>query len=383
MRGGILLVSNYSNRTGYAWNNIYRLFEVIALQYRSNGYSVWVSFDDFDAPLDWPHRRAFDGVLQLAPAPKTFSDLLVWLRTIRRHNLRYLYLTDHDCWHWRYALFRVVGIRKIIVHCRVSVADPRPALPSKGPRAWLKGLIGRIPLLTATRVYAVSHFVRDRLVKQSRFPSSRVVTILNGVDLKRFYPAAAIQESGRLRIFSCGRATKHKGIQVLIEAAAILRDQHCIKDFEISYAGEGPDLEEFRAKVNSLGLERQFIFLGQLNSTDSMVRSADIIVVPSIWGDACPSSISEALGSGKPLVATRVGGVPEMIGDEGAAIIVEPNDPTALASALAALCQDKDARRTLGRKARRRAELALDERRYHSEVLLQLSRDIGVDSVGG
>ena len=377
----ILLVGNYSNRTGYAWNNIYRLFQSIALESHRHGLLPWVSFAKFEPPLDWKHADVFQGVIELSPAPSSIKELWKWMRAIKNHKIRYLYLTDQACWSFRYALFKLSGVRKIIVHSRVSVADPKPAKPDNGIRGALKWIASRTPFIQATRIYTVSDFVRNRLVVKAKVPSSRVVTIINGVDLERFAPSKrSKQPDCAVQIFCGGRATVHKGIGKLIEATALLRNQFGLSGFTVQYAGDGPDLSDFIELAESLDLGHQFKFLGELPNTEEQLHEADIVVVPSIWGDACPSSISEALAAGKPLIATRVGGVPELIGNEGAAIMVEPGDSAELAKAMAQLIKNPKEREELAVRGRHRAEQALDEQRYFAEVLRQIGCDIGITS---
>ena len=377
-RPGILMVANYSNQTGYAWNNIFRLFEQLAFESQKYGIAAWVSFERFEPPLTWEHAHIFEGVLELPPLPKGVRELLVWVRSIRAHGIRYLYLTDQPSRSFYYAVFRLAGIRAIIVHSRVSVADPNPAIPERGFLGFMKWIACRIPFIQATRVYAVSDFVRNRLVVKAKLPSERVVTILNGVDLERFAPCKTKDQSGYVRIFCGGRATVYKGIGVLIKAAALLRDKFGLTDFEVVYAGEGPDLPVFEELVQDLNLSERFKFLGEMPSTEAQVKNADIVVFPSIWGDACPSAVSEALAAGKPLVATRVGGVPELVGEDGSAIMVEPGDIALLAEAVARLIENPRERKALAERARQRAEQALDQRRYYAEVRRQLISDIGL-----
>ena len=374
---GILLASNYSNRTGYAWNNIHRLFVVLAREFHDRGHAVWVSFDELEPPVELEHQGAIDGFIEFPSRPRRIAELWTWLRTFRRLGIRIVYFTDHPQAHWRYALLRLFGVRRILVHNRISVPDPRPAEPARGLRGALKWLGCRMPFFAADRVYAVSDFVRHRLVEKARFPADRVVTILNGVDLERFSPSGEESGSGGVNIFCGGRATPHKGVHVLIEAAAMLRRQEVSPDFVVRYAGDGPELDNLRQQVKARGLSGIFEFLGRVESTASLVSEADIVVVPSTWGDACPSTIAEALACGKALVATRVGGVPEQVGVPPAAVLVEPGDAAALADSIAALVLEPARRLELARVARARAEAALDERSYHREVIAQVLRDCG------
>jgi glycosyltransferase involved in cell wall biosynthesis len=162
----------------------------------------------------------------------------------------------------------------------------------------------------------------------------------------------------------------------LIYAADLLIHRHKITNFVIEYAGDGPDLMLFKDVVKTKSLERHFIFLGVLDSTRDVVCKADIVVVPSSWGDACPSSVSEALAAGKPLITTTAGGIPEMVGGESNAILVPPSDEKSLAGELAGLITNERKRKRLGVSARARAENALDEKVYYRTVITQLMAEL-------
>ncbi|BBO88530.1 glycosyltransferase family 4 protein [Desulfosarcina ovata] len=374
----ILMASNYSNRTGYAWKNIYRLFEQIAIFSKENEIASLVSFKHFVPDIGWPTESVFDGILELQPLSRSVKDIFNWIREIKAHNIRHIYLTDQPTTSFYYALYRIAGVRSIIVHNRVSVPDPNPAKPERGFIGFIKWIFCRMPFIQATRVYTVSNFVRRRLVVKAKVPSSRVVKILNGVDIEKFAPFDMSNHSGPIKIYCGGRATIYKGIAILIEATALLRDRFYLNNFEVFYAGDGPDLQYFKSLANNLRLRGLFTFLGEVQSTESHIKRADIVVVPSIWGDACPSAVSEALAAGKPLITTRVGGVPEIVGNCNAAILVDPGDIYGLAETLSRLIENPVERTYLANRARQRAVIALDQRRYFAEVKKQLSLDMGV-----
>lgn len=301
-KGAVLLSANYSNRTGYAWRNIYRLFNVVARHFISLGYPVVVSFSEIEGIID-----VFDEDLNILfikhnPNDRFLLNSLKFARQVKKHNIKYVYFTDQRFTDYRYALIRLMGVKKIIVHNRISVADPHPGSYESGVKGVIKSIMSRWHLITANRVYAVSDFVGNRLIMKNRVPDYRVVKILNGIDIDSFTPNSNSKSLGEpLKIFCGGRASVHKGIDVLIEATALLRSRKKY-DFEVRYAGDGPDLKNFLASAEKHKLGECFQFLGELNSTRDEVVNADIIVVPSIWGDACPSSVSEALASGKPLI---------------------------------------------------------------------------------
>lgn len=379
-RGAILLAANYSNRMGYAWNNIYRLFNVIAREFLSKGYPVIVSFSMIEGTVDKFDHELNIKFIEYAPNNRSHKNSVRLLKIIRQHNIRYVYFTDQRSIDYRYAFMRFAGVKRIVVHSRISVSDPNPAKYDDSINGFIKGLLGRWHLITADRVYAVSDFVRERLILKNRIPAHRVVKILNGIDVDSFKPSRSKENMSTkepLRIFASGRATSQKGVHILIESAALLRCRTNI-DFQVRYAGDGPELSSFRLMAQKYRLGDCFEFLGELDTTRKEVSAADIIVVPSIWGDACPSSVSEALASGKSLVATSVGGVPEIVGDDECAILVPPNDPEQLCHALEHLLSSAGLRIAMGARARRRAECALDQRLYHRAVIEQLEGDFTV-----
>jgi glycosyltransferase involved in cell wall biosynthesis len=90
------------------------------------------------------------------------------------------------------------------------------------------------------------------------------------------------------------------------------------------------------------------------------VRACTAAVVPSRWPDPCPTTVLEAMAAGRPLVATRTGGIPDMVVDGETGLLVEPDDPAALAQALTALLAAPDRARSLGRAGRERVTAFTD-----------------------
>ena len=381
MKSGVLLVANYSNKTGYAWNNIYRLFGEIGKALKPLGVDTYVSFANINPPVDNFDPKLGFSFYEYEPADKSLKNAIRLLKFVSKHNIKYVYFTDQGAFDMRYAILRLAKVEKIIVHCRISVSDPYPATYEGGVRGQIKSLLGKWDLICADKIYAVSDFVKNRLLLKNRLPQKRVIKILNGIDIHRFAPVlkdSTVTRPEYVRIFVGGRATRHKGIHVLIEAAATLKND-TETPFEIRYAGDGPDINYFKQLVKENNLEKEFIFLSELSSTHDEVIHADIIVVPSIWGDACPSSVSEALASGVPLITTSVGGVPEIVGQDNNAILVPPGDPDGMRQALVRLINSFELRVEIGKNGRNRAIEALDERAYHQTVIRQLLNDFGIN----
>ncbi len=373
----VLIIANFSNRTGFAWNNIYRLYDVIARTVSGAGLGVCVSFATIEGPVTTVHQDIPIESFEYDPIGVPIRDVARLISNIRKHNIQYVYTTDLPPYHWTYPLMRIMGVQVIVNHCRVSVENPYPAEPERGIRRVFKRTIARIDFLNVNRIYCVSQFVKNRLVQKNCVPESKLIRILNGISLDTF-TCEAKSLSGPVKIFIGARSVKHKGVQVLFEAANLLVTKLKTTNFCIDYAGNGPDYNFLKTLVTQYGIEQYVNFLGELKDTRDQVCNSDIIVVPSIWGDACPSTISEALAAGKPLIASRAGGIPEIVGDEGNAILIEPGDANMIAEKLYELINDPELMRSYGERARSRAISALGDERYYAEVLSEIKSDFNL-----
>ena len=374
-RSAVLLVANYSNNTGYAWSNIYRLFNSIAKCLAEKNVFTCISFEKIVGRVQIIDKDIPIHVFEFSPYKISLSTLGVLIRSIKEYNIKYIYFTDMPTWHWLYAMLRILGVCKIIVHCRVSVENPYLATPEKGLRKHLKSVPNHIPLLRADYVYAISEFVRHRLINKDCYPEDRVIKILNGIDVDKYSCADKTNSKNEIIIFCCARATKHKGISTLIKATEILSKKYNINNFLVQYAGSGPDLDFFKAMVKKLGVTDKFIFLGKLESTHEHACNSDIIAVPSEWGEGFGSTVAEAMAAGKAVVTTRVGGIPEIVGGEECGILLPPGDSAALAGTIAVLIRDGEVRRKLGQNARARARQVFSETLSHGNVTARILQD--------
>lgn len=376
---GVLISSNFANDTGYAWPFIFRIQKVVARALSERGLAICLSFGEINGPVttigpDTPFR-----VFQFDPIKITLPSAIKLMRNIRRHRIRYAYMTDMPPWHWLYPLMRLAGVQRIVSHSHVSVAGPDPVPEERGFRRLAKRLIYRTPLRADT-MYAVSSFVAQRLAARACYPVSRTHVIRYGIDLDRFAGGAAGTVQGPLRVYIGARATRFKGVQTLIEATRLLGSRDGIPPFVVRYAGDGPELESFREQARVGGIEGTFTFLGSLSDIRAELTAADIVVVPSIWGDASPFAAIEALAAGKPVVAARAGGLSEIVGGPDTGVLFPAGDAAALADALEALLNDKPRRLAIGENARRRAQERYAEASFNREIAKRVIEDFGLDA---
>jgi glycosyltransferase involved in cell wall biosynthesis len=160
---------------------------------------------------------------------------------------------------------------------------------------------------------------------------------------------AAMGAAGRPVVLAVGRLTPQKGFDLLLEAMTILGDREPAPLLVI--AGDGPQAARLAARSAALGSDVRF--LGLRADIPALLAAADVVAVPSRW-EGQPLIVQEALRAGRPLVASRVGGIPSLTGED-AALLVPPGDPGRLASAVRSLLDDRVLASALGAAAVARA----------------------------
>lgn len=143
-----------------------------------------------------------------------------------------------------------------------------------------------------------------------------------------------IGAAGRQVVLAVGRLAPQKGFDVLVDAAARLRDRE--PPALLAFAGEGPLAAPLAARARAAGVEARF--LGARPDIPALLAAADVVAVPSRW-EGQPLALQEALRAGRPVVASRAGGIPALTGEQ-AALLVPPADPAALAAAIASVLDD-------------------------------------------
>ena len=151
------------------------------------------------------------------------------------------------------------------------------------------------------------------------------------------------------------RLEQRKGHAVLLDAIPLLPPQ--IRDrLLVLIAGDGPEQDALHAQAVALNIGGCVQFLGHREDRWSLYAAADIIVLPSISHEDMPIVIIDAMAASRPVVATRVAGIPEQVIDDVTGRLVPPGDPAALSDAIAAVLADDEGRARMGSAARERYE---------------------------
>jgi len=240
--------------------------------------------------------------------------------------------------------------------------DPR--LLSQYHLSPVRRLLARFVMARADCVVTLSDIERDQLQIRYGRSCSNFAVIPNGVPSDVFYPRSGVRlHSGPYRILFVGQLIPQKGLDVLINAfLSVARTRDC----ELLLAYQTSHLEEhYRQMVTSMGLNDRVQFLGFKSAHElaELYRAVDLFVLPS-YAEALPTTITEALLSGVPVVATDVGGIREQVGEHG--VVVRPGDVDGLARAIDQVISDH---LVLTSQAARRVRYARE--RFDPETMVQ------------
>jgi glycosyltransferase involved in cell wall biosynthesis len=206
--------------------------------------------------------------------------------------------------------------------------------------------------LTAVTV-CVSENERAAGVAAGTCTARNTVVIRNAVPLDGV--PRARHDRGTPVLASVGRLKAPKDFSTLLRALAALPDA----SFEAVIAGDGPDRSTLEAEIGRLGIGDRVRLLGERRDIPELLGAADVFVLPS-RSEGLPVSVLEAMVAGLPVVASRVGGVPELVAEGETGLLVAPGNSDELAAALKRVLADRELRRRLGTAGRARVEQQFD-----------------------
>lgn len=261
----------------------------------------------------------------------------------------------------------------------LTISAPRPATLYTEHSLWNKvsppvKALNRISVGTDRSVLAVSDAAYEALPRRLRH---RARVVVHGIDQSEPRRAMAQRDEiraqlrqelgvadGDLLVVTIAGLRAEKGYDVLLDAAH-LADQRGLPLHFVA-AGEGVLFDELRARHDALALGARFRFLGHRRDALDLLAAADIFVLPSRQ-EGLPVVLMEATSIGAPIVATDVGGVPQVVESGTSGLIVPPGDPEALVDALGRLAADPQWRAELGQRALERGA-TFDVARSTSEI---------------
>lgn len=224
-----------------------------------------------------------------------------------------------------------------------------------------RGRLRRWKLLQADCLVAVSEAVRAELLSLG-VPADRIVVIRDGIEAQRFAAVGTPSWRQEVRqrlgvplqapmVLTVGYLSAEKGVEDLLPLAAAVRQSCPLVWFVV--AGEGPLRSRLEREVRRRDLPIRLAGFWPPEELPALMAAADVFVFPSRQ-EGLGSALLEAMASGLPVVATRVGGIPELVEDGHTGLLVPPGDPPALAQAVEKVLQDRELRQQLGAAARQR-----------------------------
>ncbi|MEO8088805.1 MAG: glycosyltransferase [Gemmatimonadales bacterium] len=326
-----------AGRLVVAWSEAFdpSRVKIVACALRDPG-RLYEGFERAGVPITFLGVRRYDP-----------SAILRLIRLIRAHQIDVLHLQEFGA----STFGRIAGLltrRPTIVHVHAEYGDS-----AVGGYPLLVRAVDHLLSALTTRVVAVSHSVADYCVGQMGFRRSQVVVIHNPLT-REMPPADETSLAPLRRLYGLppdavvvGTVTRFhpvKGTTFLLEAFA--RVLHAVPNSYLLIVGDGPERAALEAQARSLGIERRAVFAGFRDDIEEHLRLFRVAVIPSLH-EGLPLAGVEALSAGVPLVASRVGGLPELVSEGRTGFLVEPGNATAIADAVIRILQDPELERSL------------------------------------
>ncbi len=261
----------------------------------------------------------------------------------------------------------------------------------KSPLArYLLASAERLASKVTNEIICVSEHDKELALRFRVAPEQKLTVIHNGMEPNVYLNASGSKvrselglKESEILITMVARFVPQKDYETLLQAIRCLQKG----DFKVAFVGGGEREVVVRAKARELNLDN-VIFLGERRDVPQILTASDIFVLASNW-EGLPRSIIEAMMAGLPVVATKVGGVPELVEDGITGFLVPPKDPEALAQALQKLIDDPELRKRMGQASREKAlrEFTLDRmlhetERVYREVLEEIKAKEAKRTVG-
>jgi glycosyltransferase involved in cell wall biosynthesis len=268
--------------------------------------------------------------------------------------------------------------RAQVIHTHLSTASLLGSIAARMAGipaiATVHGLNTRTCFNWAHAIIAVSNAVKQHLVAQ-RMPPERITVVHNGVDMRalsRSDESAAVRRQWGIPreaplLITVGRLTATKGHRDLLQALTKLLTDQRWEQVRLLIVGTGPLLADLQGYSVRAGLGERVIFAGFQRDVVPFLQAADIFALPSVREGLSLSAL-EAMAIGKPVIACRVGGTPEVVVDGKTGLLVAPGRPVELADALERLLAHPEEASTMGAAGQRRVREAFDFEQMVSKI---------------
>jgi len=342
----------------------------------AKGHQHTIFFEP-EVPPEFADRLRQSGadfrIFQLA----SWRDMWKLIREVRRQKPDLAHLHFFRVMGILGPALKIAGVPKVVVSERMGLEVAR--------RPFLLSLAARLRAWVAQffldEIVCISDYVKQRLIISDFARPEKLTLIYNGVDLTPAAPAAVAAcreklglKTGDRLIGAVAYAAPGKGVEFYVAAARLL-----LADFDnicFVHCGDGPLLEGLRAELRAQNLERKIKLLGHQQEVRPWLAACDLVVVPSSAPEGLSFAAVEAMAEGRPVVATRAGGLAEVVVDGETGIVVAPGEAAALAAGIRRLLENPRLAENFGAAGRRRAEAEFDLSRKVTEKIAGYERVI-------
>ncbi len=215
-----------------------------------------------------------------------------------------------------------------------------------------------------SKIICVSKQVEFALLNWIPSNKGKTKVIPNAIPIPKFLNPCPVKTYDILFV---GRLTKQKGVEILLKAVKVLKDEYG-RNLKIAIVGDGELKEQLNNLTVELGVNREVKFLGVRKDVKELMVSSKIFVLPSRW-EGFGIVIIEAMSNMLPIIATSVGGIPEIIENGKDGILVPPENPKALARAISNLLENEELREKLSKAAYKKVKEEFSIKKYSVQML--------------
>lgn len=348
----IMLVANWESGVGYAWWLMENFWVCIDEHFSSKGATSYLAYPSITT-LPEAIESSSIVTLELDFQNRSLHNLLRMRRTLKQHDIRYMYFSDVAGFGWFNLWLRFCGVSKIVVHDHTPGTRTRPS----ALKALYKSARNLLPWYNCDHLIATTEFVKQRIHNTSRTPLTRISVAPNGIvpiDLATADRAYCRQQFGiaddRKLIITTGRANAYKGIDFFIRCAHHLVHERGHKDLHFLFCGDGPDLQAFRKLSSELDIDDCFTFAGNRQDVRQLLPGCDIAMHCAQGEVGYSLSILEYMSAGLPTLVPDRESTRQATTHDVTGLLYQPGDIEAASDAIER-CLDDDTARRLGERA--------------------------------
>jgi glycosyltransferase involved in cell wall biosynthesis len=254
------------------------------------------------------------------------------IHAAKLHGARVV-ITLHDFWGFCYKNTLIDMDQKICQDfsrcrdCQKEIQDGPRTLPIR-----MRNDFVALQFAEVDAFISPSQYLADKYIEAGT-PRHKMHVIWNGLDVSRFARIVKTPANGTVRFSFIGYLGEHKGIQTIMEAMTLLKDRPSLR---LNIIGDGHLRPQLEKQVQERGLGSKIRFWGKVQHSEieRAFRETDVQILASIWPENQPVSITESMACRTPVIATNLGGSPELVHNGQTGFLVDPGSPTDLARAM-------------------------------------------------